>query len=63
MPIFDILIQFKLCRYYIIGLMYHDMVIYRYIIASLLPILPTLPTLPTLLILLTILTFTTHTIV
>ena len=36
MWIFDILIQFKLCQYCITGyLMYHDMVIYRYIIASL----------------------------
>ena len=34
-PIFDISIQFKLCRYCITGLMYHDMAIYRYIIASL----------------------------
>ena len=34
-PIFDISIQFKLCRYCITGLMYHDMAIYRYIVASL----------------------------
>ena len=34
--IFDILIQFKLCRYCITGLMYHDMAIYQYIVASLL---------------------------
>ena len=33
--IFDISIQFKLCRYCITGLMYHDMAIYRYIVASL----------------------------
>ena len=33
--IFDISIQFKLCRYCITGLMYHDMAIYRYINASL----------------------------
>ena len=35
MPIFDISIQFKLCRYCTTGLMYHDMVIYQYIVASL----------------------------
>ena len=35
MPIFDILIQFKLCQYLITGLMYHDMAIYQYIVASL----------------------------
>ena len=35
MPIFDISIQFKLSRYCITGLMYHDMAIYRYIVASL----------------------------
>ena len=35
MPIFNILIQFKLCRYCITGLMYHDMAIYQYIVASL----------------------------
>ena len=35
MPIFDILIQLKLCRYCITGLMYHDMAIYQYIVASL----------------------------
>ena len=37
--IFDIhvSIQFKLCRYCITGLMYHNMAIYRYIVASLLP--------------------------
>ena len=34
-PIFDIVIQFKLCRYCITGLMYHDMAIYQYIVASL----------------------------
>ena len=34
-PIFDISIQFKLFRYCITGLMYHDMAIYRYIVASL----------------------------
>ena len=34
-PIFNISIQFKLCRYCITGLMYHDMAIYRYIVASL----------------------------
>ena len=34
-PIFDISIQFKLCRYCITGLMYDDMAIYRYIVASL----------------------------
>ena len=34
-PIFDISMQFKLCRYCITGLMYHDMEIYRYIVASL----------------------------
>ena len=37
-PIFDILIQFKLCRYCITGLMYHDMAIYQYIVASLIHI-------------------------
>ena len=35
-PIFDISIQFKLCRYGITGLMHHNMAIYRYIVASLL---------------------------
>ena len=35
--IFDILIQFKLCQDCITGLMYHNMVIYRYIVASLSP--------------------------
>ena len=34
-PIFNISIQFKLCRYCITGLMYHNMAIYRYIVASL----------------------------
>ena len=34
-PIFDISIQFKLCRYCITGLMYHDTAIYQYIVASL----------------------------
>ena len=34
-PIFDISIQFKLCRYCITGLMHHDIAIYRYIVASL----------------------------
>ena len=42
-PIFDISIQFKLCQYCITGLMYHDMVIYRYIIASLVPSLYNIP--------------------
>ena len=36
--IFDISIQFKLCRYCITCLMYHNMAIYRYIVASLIPI-------------------------
>ena len=34
-PIFDISIQLNQSRYCIIRLMYHDMVIYRYIVASL----------------------------
>ena len=34
-PIIDVSIQFKLCQYCITGLMYHDMAIYRYIVASL----------------------------
>ena len=34
-PIFDILIQRYLYRYCITGLVYHDMVIYRYIVTSL----------------------------
>ena len=34
-PIFDISIQFKLYQYCITGLMYHDMAIYQYVIASL----------------------------
>ena len=33
--VFDISIQFKLCQYCITGLMYRDMAMYRYIVASL----------------------------